>query len=78
MEIETPVPLIRTSYGRVCVEWDAGTLNRVLAQLRCERDRHNAEIATSISEARHHALMREAEAIKHETEQHISKRKAPA
>ena len=53
-----------SKFGNVFVEWDGVALDRVLAQLRREREWHGIEIESSSSEAEHNALLAHAEQIK--------------
>jgi hypothetical protein len=62
--------LIETRIGHRVIVWDIVTLERVLSQLRCRRDRTFRARAVAISEAGHDALIREAEKIKDNATQH--------
>jgi hypothetical protein len=76
--MQVTAPVVRSRIGnRLIAEWDQRALTQVLAQLRSERNRHDAVIETSIGEAARNALMSHAEQIKHRTSNEINHVRAP-
>jgi len=51
-------------YGNRAIVWDTAGLQGLLTDLRDERQRHDSQIESEISEGRHDELLRQAERIR--------------